>query len=124
MLPFQFSDETELQGTVHKDFSDWNHSFTALVPLGNFEGGDLLIRQLGLRIEGLFGCAQFIRGKDLFHPINKGRQTVRCREREQEREKAAPESESTLTDKNSDAPCVIRDSMMLSIYRGVHKKWL
>ena len=60
-----------LHTTEHKDTSDWNRGFAALVPVGNFEGGDLLIRQLGLRIEGLSGCAQFIPGKDLFHPIDK-----------------------------------------------------
>ena len=61
----------DLHTTEHKDISDWNRGFAALVPLGAFEGGDLLIRQLGLRIEGPSGCAQFIRGKDLFHSITK-----------------------------------------------------
>jgi hypothetical protein len=37
----------------------------------SIEGGDLLIRQLGLRVEDPSGCAQFIRGKDLFHSITK-----------------------------------------------------
>ncbi len=45
--------------------------FSTLLPLENFEGGDLLIRHLGLQMEGLRGYAQLIRGKDLFHPSNK-----------------------------------------------------
>jgi hypothetical protein len=59
-----------LHTTEHKDMSDWNRGFAALVPLGNFQGGNLLIRQLGLRIEGPSGCAQFMR-KELFHSIAK-----------------------------------------------------
>ncbi|RYP25862.1 hypothetical protein DL768_011626 [Monosporascus sp. mg162] len=31
-------------------FSDWQRGFSALVPVGNFEGGDLVLRELGLQI--------------------------------------------------------------------------
>jgi hypothetical protein len=55
-----------------KDMSDWNRGFAAVVPLGDFEGGDLIIRQLGLGSEGLLilMCSIYTR-KGLIRPIDK-----------------------------------------------------
>jgi len=52
--------------------SDWNCGFAALVPLGDFEGGDLIMRELGLGSEGLFilMCSIYTR-KGLVHPMTK-----------------------------------------------------
>jgi hypothetical protein len=50
--------------------SDWNRGFGALVPLGDFEGGDLLIGQLGLGIKGVL-CLIYSR-RGLVRPIKKG----------------------------------------------------
>jgi hypothetical protein len=55
----------------HKDLSDWQYGFAALVPVGDFTGGDLLLRELGLRIEAPSGCIQFMRGRELAHSIAK-----------------------------------------------------
>jgi hypothetical protein len=55
----------------HKDLSDWKFGFAALVPVGDFTGGDLLLRELGLRIEAPSGCIQFMRGHELAHSIAK-----------------------------------------------------
>jgi hypothetical protein len=60
-IPFQTRSDIEpfvtkailvnLHTTEDKDISDWNRGFAALVPLGNFEGGDLL-QAIGTRDEG------------------------------------------------------------------------
>ncbi|KAI0004347.1 hypothetical protein F4779DRAFT_74933 [Xylariaceae sp. FL0662B] len=55
----------------HKDRSDWFHGFAGLVPVGEFTGGDLLLRELGLQIESKPGCVQLIRGRELAHSITK-----------------------------------------------------
>ena len=55
----------------HKDSSDWINGFAALVPVGNYEGGDMLFRQLGLQVKSKPGCVQLIRGHELKHSITK-----------------------------------------------------
>lgn len=55
----------------HRDASDWRHGFAGLVTVGKFEGGDLLLRELGLRIESKPGTLQLIRGRELRHSITK-----------------------------------------------------
>ncbi|KAI1078825.1 hypothetical protein F5B20DRAFT_571361 [Whalleya microplaca] len=55
----------------HKDRSDWFHGFAGLVPVGDFSGGDLLLRELGLQIESKPGCVQLVRGRELAHSISK-----------------------------------------------------
>ena len=67
-----------LMTTDHKDKSDWTFGFAALLPVGNFTGGDLLFRELGLRIESPPGCAEFMRGREFSHSITKwsGRRSV------------------------------------------------
>jgi Oxygenase domain of the 2OGFeDO superfamily len=60
-----------LMTTDHRDKSDWVRGFAALLPVGEYTGGDLLLRQLGLRIESPPGCVQFIRGHELSHSITK-----------------------------------------------------
>ncbi|KAI1076942.1 hypothetical protein F5B20DRAFT_593578 [Whalleya microplaca] len=54
----------------HRDQSGWHHGLTGLAPVGDFEGGDLLLREAGLRIESKPGCVQLIRGKELRHSIS------------------------------------------------------
>jgi hypothetical protein len=58
-----------LKTTEHKDESDWKFGFAGLVPVGEYTGGDLLLRELGLRIRAPPGCLQLIRGRELRHSI-------------------------------------------------------
>ncbi|KAH9887162.1 hypothetical protein F4778DRAFT_436504 [Xylariomycetidae sp. FL2044] len=55
----------------HRDVMDWHHGFAGLVLLGDYQGGDLLIRELGLQIESRPGCLQLLRGRELRHSITK-----------------------------------------------------
>ncbi|CAJ2511347.1 Uu.00g069720.m01.CDS01 [Anthostomella pinea] len=55
----------------HVDRMDWHHGFAALVPMGDYQGGDLLTRELGLQIESRPGCLQLLRGRELRHSITK-----------------------------------------------------
>lgn len=55
----------------HRDVSGWRHGLAGLVAVGKFEGGDLLLRELGLRIESKPGSLQLIRGRELRHSITK-----------------------------------------------------
>jgi hypothetical protein len=59
-----------LMTTEHKDTSDWKFGFAGLVPVGEFTGGDLLLRELGLQIVARSGCVQLIRGRELRHSIS------------------------------------------------------
>ncbi|KUJ12813.1 uncharacterized protein LY89DRAFT_755905 [Mollisia scopiformis] len=56
--------------TDHKDQNDWSNGFAGLVAVGDHEGGDLLLRELGLRIEARSGAAQLMRGRELAHSID------------------------------------------------------
>lgn len=55
----------------HKDKSDWIQGFAGLVPLGDYTGGDLLLRELGLLLESKPGSVQLLRGRELRHSITK-----------------------------------------------------
>ncbi|KAI1085231.1 hypothetical protein F5B20DRAFT_589995 [Whalleya microplaca] len=59
-----------LMTNEHKDKGDWRHGFAGLVSVGDFEGGDLLLRELGLRIESPPGSIQ-LRGRELRHSITR-----------------------------------------------------
>lgn len=60
-----------LMTNEHKDTGDWRHGYAFLLPLGDFEGGDLLLRELGLQIQSPPGCCQIFRGRELRHSITK-----------------------------------------------------
>lgn len=53
----------------HQDTGDWHHGFAFLMPVGDYEGGDLVLRELGLRIQSPPGCLQMLRGRELRHSI-------------------------------------------------------
>lgn len=55
----------------HKDTGDWHYGFASLLPVGDFSGGDLVLRELGLQIEAPPGCLQMFRGRELRHSITK-----------------------------------------------------
>lgn len=55
----------------HQDTGDWYHGFAFLLPMGDFAGGDLVLRELGLQIEAPPGCLQMLRGRELRHSITK-----------------------------------------------------
>lgn len=76
----------------HKDTGDWKNGMVGLTMLGDFKGGDLLLRELGLQISSGPGCElnraskirfsmtfahtlcpamQLMRGRDLRHSISK-----------------------------------------------------
>ncbi|KAL1847224.1 hypothetical protein Daus18300_014018 [Diaporthe australafricana] len=60
-----------LMTNEHKDSGDWQCGLAALTAFGSFEGGDLLLGDLGLQIEAPPGCVQLIRGRELRHSISK-----------------------------------------------------
>ncbi|KAI0124474.1 hypothetical protein F4776DRAFT_203061 [Hypoxylon sp. NC0597] len=60
-----------LMTNEHKDQGDWHYGFAGLVSVGEFQGGDLLLRELGLRIKSPPGCVQLIRGRELRHSITR-----------------------------------------------------
>lgn len=64
--------------TDHIDTHDWKCGFAGLVAVGDYEGGDLLLRQLGLRIEARQGAAQLMRGRELRHSIQEYEGTRFC----------------------------------------------
>ncbi|KAI3393117.1 hypothetical protein diail_4716 [Diaporthe ilicicola] len=53
----------------HKDTGDWHRGYAFLLPVGDFTGGDLVLRELGLQIEAPPGCLQMFRGRELRHSI-------------------------------------------------------
>ncbi|KKY34505.1 hypothetical protein UCDDA912_g05508 [Diaporthe ampelina] len=55
----------------HQDTGDWHHGFAFLLPMGDFSGGDLVLRELGLQVEAPPGCLQMFRGRELRHSITK-----------------------------------------------------
>ncbi|KAG6355146.1 hypothetical protein INS49_004227 [Diaporthe citri] len=55
----------------HQDTGDWHHGYAFLLPVGDFTGGDLVLRELGLQIEAPSGCLQMLRGRELRHSITK-----------------------------------------------------
>ncbi|KAL1858752.1 hypothetical protein Daus18300_009886 [Diaporthe australafricana] len=55
----------------HKDTGDWYHGYACLLPVGEYSGGDLVLRELGLQIEAPPGCMQMFRGRELRHSITK-----------------------------------------------------
>jgi len=55
----------------HRDASDWKFGLAAVIPVGEYEGGDLVLRELGLLIQAPSGSAQFIRGCELRDSITK-----------------------------------------------------
>ncbi|KAK7756778.1 hypothetical protein SLS62_001221 [Diatrype stigma] len=48
-----------------RNTSDWHCGLTGQVVMGDFDGGDLLLRELGLRIEGKRQSLQLYRGREL-----------------------------------------------------------
>lgn len=55
----------------HQDTGDWHHGYAFLLPVGDFTGGDLVLRELGLQIDAPAGCLQMFRGRELRHSITK-----------------------------------------------------
>ncbi|KAI7773875.1 hypothetical protein LA080_009698 [Diaporthe eres] len=55
----------------HQDTGDWHHGYAFLLPVGDFTGGDLVLRELGLQINAPAGCLQMFRGRELRHSITK-----------------------------------------------------
>lgn len=55
----------------HRDTGDWHHGYAFLLPVGDYSGGDLVLRELGLQIEAPPGCLQMFRGRELRHSITK-----------------------------------------------------
>jgi len=55
----------------HKDASDWKFGIAALVPMGDYTGADLLLRELGLKIKAPPGTVQIMRGCELRHSTTK-----------------------------------------------------
>ncbi|ERF70847.1 hypothetical protein EPUS_02369 [Endocarpon pusillum Z07020] len=51
----------------HTDSKDCRYGIAALTPFGNFEGADLVLRQLGLQISYPAGSVVLIRGHELAH---------------------------------------------------------
>lgn len=60
-----------LMTNEHKDTGDWRHGYAFLLPLGDFEGGDLLLRELELQVQSPPGCCQVFRGRELRHSITR-----------------------------------------------------
>ncbi|KAH8777452.1 hypothetical protein F5883DRAFT_350136, partial [Diaporthe sp. PMI_573] len=55
----------------HRDTGDWHHGYAFLIPVGDYSGGDLVLRELGLQVEAPPGCLQMFRGRELRHSITK-----------------------------------------------------
>lgn len=53
----------------HTDKSDWVNGYAALLPVGDFEGGDLIFRELAIQVEFNSGSCALFRGHELFHSI-------------------------------------------------------
>lgn len=60
-----------LMTNEHKDTGEWRHGFAFLTPLGDFEGGDLVLRELDLQVQSPPGCCQMFRGRELRHSITR-----------------------------------------------------
>jgi hypothetical protein len=57
----------------HKDASDWKSGIAALIPMGDYTGAELILRELGLQIKAPPGTVQIMRGCELRHSITKWR---------------------------------------------------
>lgn len=68
--------------TDHQDESDWQNGIAGLVAVGDYEGGDLLLREFGLQIEARPGAAQLFRGNEAYHSTSdwdgESREAVVC----------------------------------------------
>lgn len=51
----------------HRNTSDWRHGLVGQVAMGDYRGGDLLVRELGLRIESKPESLLLFRGRELRH---------------------------------------------------------
>ncbi|KAI0385389.1 hypothetical protein F5Y04DRAFT_292009 [Hypomontagnella monticulosa] len=51
--------------TDRRDIGGWHHGLTGLVSVGNYQGGDLLLWELGLRIASPPGSVHLLRGREL-----------------------------------------------------------
>lgn len=60
-----------LMTNEHKDHGDWQCGLAGLTISGSFQGGDLLLRDLGIQIECRPGSVQLLRGHELRHSITK-----------------------------------------------------
>lgn len=60
-----------LMTNEHKDTGDWRHGYAFLLPLGDFQGGELVLRELGLQVQSPPGCCQMFRGRELRHSITR-----------------------------------------------------
>lgn len=62
----------------HRSTSAWHHGFVGQVIMGDYHGGDLLFRELGLRIESKPQSLQLFRGRELRHATTEwtGRRSV------------------------------------------------
>ncbi|RYO92891.1 hypothetical protein DL766_009131 [Monosporascus sp. MC13-8B] len=49
------------------DRGAWHRGLAGLVPVGEFEAGDLVMHELGLWVESRAGCVQLLRGRELWH---------------------------------------------------------
>ena len=74
-----------LMTNEHKDTGDWRRGYAFLLPLDDFEGGNLVLRELSLQVRSPPGCCQMLRGRELKHSIMRwagGRTEVRVCERD------------------------------------------
>lgn len=60
-----------LMTNEHKDHGDWQCGLAGLTVSGSFQGGDLLLRDLGIQIQCPPGSLQLLRGRELRHSITK-----------------------------------------------------
>lgn len=60
-----------LMTNEHKDHGDWQCGLAGLTVSGAFEGGDLLLRDLGIQVACPPGSVQLLRGRELRHSITK-----------------------------------------------------
>ncbi|KAH8744003.1 hypothetical protein F5883DRAFT_655439 [Diaporthe sp. PMI_573] len=60
-----------LMTNERKDHGDWQCGLAGLTLSGSFEGGDILLRDLGLQISCPPGSVQLLRGRELRHSITK-----------------------------------------------------
>lgn len=49
------------------DSSDWVNGYVALLPVGDYQGGSVLYRRLGLQVEFPHGSCALFRGHELYH---------------------------------------------------------
>lgn len=97
----------------HQDTGDWHHGYAFLLPVGDFTGGDLVLRELGLQIEAPAGCLQMFRGRELKHSITKwaGRRFVCVNVTHESVRRWALRSlgEEVTEDQTSHAPSILAD---------------